>query len=109
MNTTIPEELKKKIYCRISITCGWEVDCEDEQLWLNGIRDLGLKYNLDTTVKKENRYCCSNYNVVRIRGYLTFADAEKFAADYKKDNGRSLFLEYDIEEGFFISWDNTYC
>ena len=104
-NTKLSEELQSNIYCRIHFRFGIDIEeCQDEILFEN-LKVIGNKYHLAVNSQKENRYCCSNYNIVDISGYLTLKETYNFC---KEVDFPSMDLCYDEEQGFELLWDNTH-
>ena len=64
----ISNELKKQISCKVIINYGRDKDGHED---IEKVKQICCKYDLNTIVFNENRYCTSDYKVLRVTGEIS--------------------------------------
>ena len=97
-------EMQKSLLCTYKINYGNEMTDSDCKETLDRIVQACEKHNLQYTTSKEERYCCTDYQVIRVNGQTTLYDIFEIIKDV--DLNVDVYIH---EDGSIVaSYDNTY-
>jgi hypothetical protein len=98
-------EIQKTLLCTLKVSYGNDMTNSSCRETLDRIVQACKKYNLQYTISKEQRYCCTDYQFIKINAQTSVYDVFKIIEDIK--------LSVDVyirKDGSIIaSYDNTYC
>ena len=92
-----------KRMCRLDIIYGNDMARETCLETLNHIKAVCDKWNVNYTIKRIARFCCSDYRFIKIEDVLPLKETEKFIEEL--DLNASIYYKNGM---FKAVYDNTY-
>lgn len=97
-------EMQKTLLCTLKINYGNDMTDSSCKKTLDRIVQACEKNNLQYTISKERRYCCTDYQIIKIKAQTSVYDVFKIIKDIELN-----VSVYICEDGSIIaSYDNTY-
>mgnify|MGYP003295808400 CR=1 FL=1 len=101
---TLSAEMQKTLLCTLRVNYGNDMIQSSCKKTLDKIVQACEKHNLQYTISKEQRYCCTDYQIIKINAQTSVYDVFKIIKDIELN-----VTVYICKDGSIIaSYDNTY-
>lgn len=101
----LTSEMQKTLLCTLEVKYGNDMAESSCKKTLDEIVQACKKHNLQYTISKKQRYCCTDYQVISVKAQTSVYDVFKIIKD--------IDLNVDVyicKDGSIIaSYNNTYC